>query len=592
MAKQFVYIGLLSVLLFISCRQDNRYETIISNTESIIEENPDSALAILNRLDSNKSAFDEPLMMRFEMLKASAQNTAYIPFHTDSVAKVFTSYYDKVGNSNQKVMAHYLLGCAYRDIGDSPQTMKCFIDAVELADTTSNDCDYNLLSKVYGQLGMLYIDQELGDEALRALKQAEKYALLGKDTLMAIMCISQQSLVYEMRSDLPQIISNVEYASGLYKKYGYDAEAASALGTAIQALVLSKEYSKAKKYINRYEKESGFFDTDGNIIKRKEQYYYVKGLYYLGIKSDSAEYMFRKELRTADGLYEKMSAVYGLHEYYKENVNKDSLLKYSEILVELKDSVSNAKSTESIRKMASLYKYSHIQKSAEKERENAEWYRLVLVVSVVLFLLGIIICVLLVMYLRIKDINRKKDMEALKGKYGTMLDLLNKEKAELERLKDDKILKSKIIEDKEKYILELNKMISDLKSELPFYQGDTERSDEWNLEELLLDEIVVKDLHSLAVKGNPVSNKEWNDFEEVLNRYLPQFMAVLRNKDNNLTYRETRVCMLIKLRFIPSEIRVLLNLSSQQTTNTRSSINKKLFGKESAKSLDSNISRL
>lgn len=69
-------------------------------------------------------------------------------------------------------------------------------------------------------------------------------------------------------------------------------------------------------------------------------------------------------------------------------------------------------------------------------------------------------------------------------------------------------------------------------------------------------------------------------------------MAVLRNKDNNLTYRETRVCMLIKLRFIPSEIRVLLNLSSQQATNTRSSINKKLFGKESAKSLDCNISRL
>lgn len=48
MAKQFVYIGLLSVLLFISCSQNNHYETIISNTESIVEENPDSALAILN----------------------------------------------------------------------------------------------------------------------------------------------------------------------------------------------------------------------------------------------------------------------------------------------------------------------------------------------------------------------------------------------------------------------------------------------------------------------------------------------------------------------------------------------------------------
>lgn len=588
MAKQFVYIGLLSVLLFISCRQDNRYETIISNTESIIEENPDSALAILNRLDSNKSAFDEPLMMRFEMLKASAQNTAYIPFHTDSVAKVFTSYYDKVGNSNQKVMAHYLLGCAYRDIGDSPQTMKCFIDAVELADTTSNDCDYNLLSKVYGQLGMLYIDQELGDEALRALKQAEKYALLGKDTLMAIMCISQQSLVYEMRSDLPQIISNVEYASGLYKKYGYDAEAASALGTAIQALVLSKEYSKAKKYINRYEKESGFFDTDGNITKGKEQYYYVKGLYYLGIKSDSAEYMFRKELRTADGLYEKMSAVYGLHEYYKENVNKDSLLKYSEILVELKDSVSNAKSTESIRKMASLYKYSHIQKSAEKERENAEWYRLVLVVSVVLFLLGIIICVLLVMYLRIKDINRKKDMEALKGKYGTMLDLLNKEKAELERLKDDKILKSKIIEDKEKYILELNKMISGLKSELSFI--DCKNRD--NIDKQIKEEAVYIKFEKYANIGKQPSEADWHLMKGVFDDLFPQFKLFL-SRHTSLKEEEYRLCILVRLCFSPKTIQFFLGISSSYVSIMRRRLCLKIFEFEgSPKEFDTKIRKI
>lgn len=588
MAKQFVYIGLLSVLLFISCRQDNRYETIISNTESIIEENPDSALAILNRLDSNKSAFDEPLMMRFEMLKASAQNTAYIPFHTDSVAKVFTSYYDKVGNSNQKVMAHYLLGCAYRDIGDSPQTMKCFIDAVELADTTSNDCDYNLLSKVYGQLGMLYIDQELGDEALRALKQAEKYALLGKDTLMAIMCISQQSLVYEMRSDLSQIISNVEYASGLYKKYGYDAEAASALGTAIQALVLSKEYSKARKYINRYEKESGFFDSDGNIIKGKEQYYYIKGLYYLGIKSDSAEYMFRKELRTADGLYEKMSAVYGLHEYYTENVNKDSLLKYSEILVELKDSVSNAKSTESIRKMASLYRYSHIQKSAEKDREKAEWYRLVLVVSVVLSLLGIIICVLLVMYLRIKDINRKKDMEALKGKYGTMLDLLNKEKAELERLKDDKILKSKIIEDKEKYILEMNKIISDLKSELSFI--DCKNRD--NIDKLIRKESVYIKFEKYANIGKQPSEADWHLMKGVFDDLFPQFKLFL-SRHTPLKEEEYRLCILVRLCFSPKTIQFFLGISSSYVSIMRRRLCLKIFEFEgSPKEFDTKIRKI
>lgn len=590
MTGRFINIVLLFIFgfLIVSCSNDNQYETQVRHAESLMENNPDSAFAILNKLDAHKETFDKPLAMRFELQKASAQNSAYIPFSTDSVVKTFTSYYDKVGNGNQKVMAHYLLGCVYRDLGDSPQSMKCFMDAVERADTASNDCNYKLLSRVYGQLGMLYIDQELPNEAFDTFKRAEKYALLGKDTLMAIMCISQQSLVYEIRADLPRIISNAEYTSRLYKKYGYNAEAASSLGSAIQALVLSGQYSKAKEYINRYENNSGFFDSAGNIIKGREQYYYVKGLYYLGVKSDSAEHLFRKELRATDCLYNKMSAVYGLHEYYKENINKDSLLKYSEMLIELKDSVLNAKSTESIRKMSSLYKYSHIQKLAEKETQKAEHYRLVLIISIVLFLLIIIICVLLVLYLRIKDINRKKDAKALRTKYDAMLDLMNREKAELARIKDDKILKSKLIKDKEKYILELNKVIADLKSELSFMDCKNRE----NIDKQIKEKSVYIKFEKYANIGKLPSEADWLVMKSVFDDLFPQFKLFL-SKHTPLKEDEYRLCILVRLCFSPKTIQSFLGISSSYVSVMRRRLCLKIFDFEgSPKEFDNKIRKI
>lgn len=586
--KYFINIGLVSALLAMaSCRHDNHYAPTVMQAENILEKSPDSAFIMLDGIDSKKSTFDKPFRMHFEMLKASAQNKAYIPFDTDSIAKVFTSYYDKEGNSNQKVMSHYLLGCTYRDMGDSPQTMKCYIDAIERADTTSGNCDYRLLSTVYGQLAVLYLDQELGDEALYAFKQAERYAFLGKDTLMAIMCISHRSFVYEMQNNLSQTISNAEYASSLYKKHGYDEEAASVLGTAIQALVLSGQYHKAKKYINIYEKESGFFDSNGDIAEGKELYYYVKGLYYLGVKSDSAEFFFRKELLTTNDLYEKMSAVYGLHAHYKDN-NRDSVLKYAEMLIELKDSFLNAKSTESIRKMSSLYRYNHIQKTAEKEKEKAEWYQLLAIVSVIFFLLIAVICILFVRYLKIKDVNRNKDVEALKSRYNTMQELLKKENVELEEMRDDKILKTKIIKDKEAYISQLNSIISDLKEELSF--ADCQNRDD--IDNQIREKAIFVKFERYAQAGGRPSESDWSLIKNVFDDLFPQFKLFLSRHDS-LREEEYRLCILVRLCFSPKVIQSFLGISSSYVSAMRRRLCLKVFNMEGTpKEFDKKIRKI
>ena len=55
--------------------------------------------------------------MQEELLCARRMNKEYIDFTTDSVMKEVAAYYDRHGSPNERMEAHYLLGCAYRDTG-------------------------------------------------------------------------------------------------------------------------------------------------------------------------------------------------------------------------------------------------------------------------------------------------------------------------------------------------------------------------------------------------------------------------------------------------------------------------------------------
>ena len=45
------------------------------------------------------------------LLQAQRQNQEYTPFTSDSIGKVLVEYYDRYGNANEQMLAHYLLGC-------------------------------------------------------------------------------------------------------------------------------------------------------------------------------------------------------------------------------------------------------------------------------------------------------------------------------------------------------------------------------------------------------------------------------------------------------------------------------------------------
>ena len=134
---------------------------------------------------------------------AAQQNVNYDSItHIDSIDAA-VKYFDRQGTSNERMRAHYLLGCAFMDAGEDPKALECYQQAADCAALDDSDCDYQLMIRVYGQMGYLFNQQMLPYELLDAMNQQYKYALLAKDTLSAIIAIEKKASAYNLLNQNP-----------------------------------------------------------------------------------------------------------------------------------------------------------------------------------------------------------------------------------------------------------------------------------------------------------------------------------------------------------------------------------------------------
>lgn len=100
------------LVTLLSCRDSSKVSTVLDRGDSLLVSHPDSVLAMLDSIRDEVVKSPKSIRMRYELLHADAQNKAYVDFTTDSVMKEVAAYYDSHGTPNQKMQAHYLLGCA------------------------------------------------------------------------------------------------------------------------------------------------------------------------------------------------------------------------------------------------------------------------------------------------------------------------------------------------------------------------------------------------------------------------------------------------------------------------------------------------
>lgn len=579
---RFVFALVLTAMSVTSCG-DRRGDRFVACMDSLYQQNPQAAI---DSIDSFM-AHEDPSRrnrMTLSLYRLRAQNSADIPFKSDSVARLVAEYFDEHGTVQQRMSAYYALGSVYRDLGNSPEALAQYQHAVELADTTSTNTDYRLLLRIYGQIGDVLYYQLALNEAREAYGMAEKYAYRVGDTLDVLIEKEQVAGVLYVQGHKDEACRIREALHEKYKKYGYMQEASKVLAPAIHTMLEHGRVDEVGRILDDYERLSGNVDKNGNAVPGKEQYYGDKGEYMVA-KGDckGALSCFQKGLSaTADShefkeyFFRKIAALYRMAN------NPDSAAKYSELSRRENDSAYVNLSTARMQQMSAAYNYSVKEKEALKAREKEKKMRIAFVVLLVV----IVLIVMAISYFMYQN-KRQKEMERVVRRLQIeKLEIENERRRnEIEQLRNEKreigILMSgqreeitRLIEDKKTLIYNMELMSKS-------YVSPNEISDSQTIVSDLLN--VVNKLHRTATMD------EWNRLE----RYMSEYYPVISSYKNRVSVIEYKIMMLVRLGFKPSEIAVLIDLTLPNIANVRKRLYEKITNvKGSAKDFDNLVRSL
>lgn len=220
---------------------------------------------------------------------------------------------------------------------------------------------------------------------------ALKYALAAKDTFNAIITLEQRPNIYLNQWQDNKAFDIRSRLYGMYKKHGYDKEAAISFGMLIRMQAERGNIAEVKRCIDIYEKESGLIDSNGHIEKGRESYYVNKVIYLTKVNIlDSAEYYFRKCANTTSELNNLKDCYIGLADLYKRRHNLDSIVKYSDLARITTDSMYAEMNTTHLQQMRAMYDYNEYKLSAEVYKRKALSARLTtIIIALVVSILAI-----------------------------------------------------------------------------------------------------------------------------------------------------------------------------------------------------------
>lgn len=351
-----IYLLLLLVIaIATSCRDDGRAEGLLRTVDSLMEERPDSSLALLRRDSAVFARSGKDVRMAYTLSKTEAEDKCYIPHRSDSAILPVAEYFAEHGTPLQQVRSQYILGRVYCDLRLYGHALTAFDNALAVKpDGDSAICRYKARAATWA--GFVYEEKDLHNDALRYNKLSYKYAKKAdvpsvevyslrnvgrsysylKRNNIAIPCYKRAAMKAKALNDSYLYNMVMEELAAIYIEEGLLENARLALSTPFQSKV---DMDIAAHYFTwaDYYKSTGKLDTA--IAYNK-----------LGMVYGS------------DGV--NKSASLELAKLNKNIGQRDEALKYYEMYFSYADSLKD----ESVAENADLL--AHVGRMLEVEREN------------------------------------------------------------------------------------------------------------------------------------------------------------------------------------------------------------------------------
>lgn len=285
-------LSVLIVLLFIACNTRVNYNKYLIAIDSLIVQQPDTALSMLEAFPTN-SLQTQADSAYYGLLMTEARDKNYIIQTNDSLIQSALTYYNGTNDIEKRARAHYYSGCVYRDSQRRTESMTQYLIAEPLAEEAG---EKRLLSLIYLNIGYLYYSQNLNTQADSSYQLAQQIGIQLKDSVLQAEVLSRRGFICMEKGEefypeaekmmlkalaIVQKQSNIQLKenvfSSLCQLYNWMENGEKAIEFAKQNLGVQKDRTTCYKA----------FELLGSA-------------YYLILQYDSARYYLQKSLFTTD----------------------------------------------------------------------------------------------------------------------------------------------------------------------------------------------------------------------------------------------------------------------------------------------------
>lgn len=553
----------LLLLAFVSCGKRNDGLPALQRVALLANTHPDSAVALLDSLRDSIFLQPRSVRMYYDLLTVKARDKAYIRHTSDSLIRNVLRYYERQDDKKHLPETYYYAGRVYSDLGDAPQALNYFIRASETADGK----DYDLLSRIYSQIGTLYLYQDVYDKALPVFRKCYQYNLLEGDSAGMVYAIRNMGRTYRTLDQVDSALHYYKEADSLAIKLGSNLLRMRVNGE------FSAYYTQLGMYKEAYKCLQWAF-LQFNSDDRAPAYSTVAH-YYLNINQlDSALIYFTKLLKMDDYLY-LQSAYKGLGEIATKRGNYAEACSYWALYEMYRDSVQSITQTETVRKINALYNYqlreeenNRLQMQNRQQKNYIVWITASMVVVALFFAYR--------QNRKRKEEGRINQLQKLKAleeqKYRQSQEFIEENKKRIAELEKE-LQASKIVQNQpQQELLHARKQSLEKDNE----QVEAYRRLEAEAVKALETSDIFRKCHE--VDGN-LSAEDWQTLTAAIDFTYSQFTHRLKDL-YPVSEVELQVCLLLKIGISSTRIAQLVLRSKQAVTSIRKRLYKKVLGQE------------
>lgn len=554
----------LLLLAIVSCGRRNDGLPALQRVALLANTQPDSAMALLDSLRDSIFLQPRSVRMYYDLLTVKARDKAYIRHTSDSLIRSVLRYYERQDDKKHLPETYYYAGRVYSDLGDAPQALNYFIRASETADGK----DYDLLGRIYSQIGTLYLYQAVYDKALPVFRKCYQYNLLEGDSTALVYAIRNIGRTYSVLNQVDSALYYYKEADSLAIKLGSNFLRRRVNGE------LSAYYTQLGMYKEAY--ESMFMERQKIGKNDTASFCCTAARYYFSVNQIDSAYYYSKRMTEMERYSYKKEGYEGLARIARLRGNYEKAFEYFDKYLVYADSTSELVRTEAVRKINALYNYqlreeenNRLQMQNRQQKNYIVWITASMVVVVALFFA----------YRQNRKrkeegrINQLQKLKALEEqKYRQSQEFIEENKKRIAELEKE-LQASKIVQNQpQQELLHARKQSLEKDNE----QVEAYRRLEAEAVKALETSDIFRKCHE--VDGN-LSVEDWQTLTAAIDSTYSQFTHRLKDL-YPVSEVELQVCLLLKIGISSTRIAQLVLRSKQAVTSIRKRLYKKVFGRE------------